>query len=1828
MLNEEATEPGTAPFDPTDFVLGEQRRANASVISAQGADPEKAARSLELAQATGDHPEIIFGNLENYEEQHKAALTNQLLSNNKFLADYVNSDSMAAKVSHDDFGQLDQVSDAVQKIGISSIASKAVEGFQEGFDLTGMRKEYQDLYNYVDSPLWRGLVHNSGVGGAAVALSGSMRAFTGLIQGAGAAIGETAVQLGASESWGKRLTRDMIQLAQVALSGQAGIHLHPEVMKQFQTITDATRAAKPYIEAGVEPPVGVHPEIDKLKADMAKSEMKNLDGAMKEAQASQTRERSPEMFASFIKQHTDSEIGISADAVREMYKDKQPDAEDGKLGWVPNLAEQLATAEATGGDIRIPLSDWLAKADPEIAKELHDDIRVRHDGLTLNEAKALPTYEARINYQPAVQIEDKIYTGGNHADALDRAAKALNIPYDELIRKYGGDVGVFDKLDGFVNEDGEFVSRSKAYAAVEAERSAAALKPLLEAPSKADLEAFFGGTEREFSPTARGVVPSELDLEPHEIEVMNKVNSVLDRIIPKGIKAVGTHDLTVEDRPVKGIYQQYSDKLPLIAYALDPDTSIITARHEAIHHLRQQGFFKPEEWEVLKKAAVDEDWLGKHKIRERYGKKYNAGSLLEEAIADEYARWSKAPEPNTPVGKVFEKLKEILNSIKAGLKEVFGHEPTAEEIFVRIESGEVGGREGAKPLHPKAFRAQAEELEPAERELFAKAKAVGMTADQYKRYQKLIDKRNAEDEAYQLKKAEEVERRKQTKEWKDNYKATRDEVQNDIEARPDIAAATFFTEGRVQDANLNRRPKLDVDSLTEEQKAGLPKEMYGKDGINPDDIAGMFGYQTGKTMVDRLVGIEQGRGEMPFKDYVRQLTDEETNRRMEKRFGNLEENILEEAKDHVISQTQMDLLHEETVALGMQAGSEMPFTQADFKSWVNDRFSGLRVAEVSTDRFLKEAGKAGREAELALLKGDPAEAFKQKQRQYLAMLLGNEAKKFEKDVAKFDKTAKKYAPRDVKGTAPEYTNFIQDLLMRVGKPVRRSIQDVQEAILKDGYKSLDEFNNSKSADLRDLHIPEFLLDPNFRKPMDELTTQEASQVHDAIKAMDFNGRNELKIEKAGEAHDLKEVLQQMKDQMATLGDKEYPIDRRPSKVIETGKSWWWSGITVESMLNRLDRDNPRGIFNQYIVRQFTEASNYKDKLLKEYQGRIAEVGKIENIDRKVENNLFVDPLTGEAFPMRRRNVLGILQNAGNANNLKKLAEGYGLKQEQVMEWLHQNTTKEDWDRAQKIGDIFNDIFKLADDMSHRTSGVGIQKLELAPVTTPFGTYQGWYNPIKYDPLRPGKSKALLGPNVPEAEGYYRATTPQGYTNQRTGYIAPVELNMDIVPIRMTQMLHDIAVRPAVLEMSKVFYNPEFKKSMIKHFGQHQAEEMIPFLRDFANSSNFQSMSEYMGNSALEFFRQNTIGTLIGYNPSTVMKHGPTALINSLSEVGVVNFSRELNSLLSDDGSGKRNWTMAMEKSEELQRRMRNYSELISGHGSEINLKGAGTKFGDFREFMMHAGATPVSISDLLSAVPTWLAKYKDEIAKGSNEGDAKFLADRAVRRAHGSSVLSNKPSIARTNALGAMFSSLYGFFSHMQQKQYELAWKAKDMMSDALGKGSGDIDPTTRHVPDLIKGLFSYIIAPAVIEELVTPTDDHGQKHSFGRKAAETLAMGVSSSFIGVRDFVRAVINVRDPQAGLIGTSLKAGTDIARDLRKGPQAVSKENAGNILKHTFALTGVLTGLTNAQEGRSAEYLWRYYHGQERPKGPWDISTGLRYGKTDKHSRTFEEWLKHH
>src|SRR5258706_1191535 len=130
---------------------------------------------------------------------------------------------------------------------------------------------------------------------------------------------------------------------------------------------------------------------------------------------------------------------------------------------------------------------------------------------------------------------------------------------------------------------------------------------------------------------------------------------------------------------------------PWIVVALDAADALGVARHEAVHYLKQFGFFSEKEWFNLTRAARDNDWIKKFRIDERYPD-LDMPSKLEEAIAEGYRNWARGEEVPSHLHPIFERLKELFESLKSQLKELLGREPTWEELFQKMDTGEVGAR--------------------------------------------------------------------------------------------------------------------------------------------------------------------------------------------------------------------------------------------------------------------------------------------------------------------------------------------------------------------------------------------------------------------------------------------------------------------------------------------------------------------------------------------------------------------------------------------------------------------------------------------------------------------------------------------------------------------------------------------------------------------------------------------------------------------------------------------------------------------------------------------------------------------------------------------------------------------------------------------------------------------------------------------------------------------------------------------------------------------------------------------------------------------------------
>src|SRR6266478_3887297 len=814
----------------SDFFDDVVTSAKVANVASLDADPEQASRSLELEEASGVPATSIYGDVDGFERQHKAAMGSAIISDNVHIADYLNSHPMAPRLSHDDLGQLDEASQSIQGIGVESHLAKWLkddsisQSFMKGFgdQPIDTRRFYQGFVSQhdIDWALHTTRLQSATAGAASqvvglgeIGMEGLSRVTSGLLH-----MGFD----GMSAIFGESAARDLTAMAEMAMMrGDIGVKAGgggasgplarmEQNTKLFKDLYNALQIADHFPEG--EPLPGVHPLIDTAKAEQAKTDAKALKDALSESTKAATRDRSADYYSRFARINEavgDREIGIDAEAVRALYGDKVPEVGDNILGWVPDLAERLAAAEGIGGDIRVPLADFLARVDPDVAKELHDNLRLRDGGLTVEETRGLqskeviadplqlvrgsgglepqfslgdrkvkiervPSKDARAADENAARINWEIGQPGASFDRLTpeerethiAAARAkreeawgkfhdfdlkdetgktigsLNLSeqkdgkqiYVEMIQA-GKDKRMYDPnfLGPAIIRDlrrqikaefpqaetitGHRVSGAREKAGTyEAKHAMPVIKLSQDAPegwghvdARPTLRELFAEVGGQTIDTSHFEMHYSPELEPYKVKLDAAIREELARIAPKLVKVFTPEQISLpggEAGRIRGFAQQFREQDPWVAVALDNPNAMGVTRHEAVHYLRQQGFFRPGEWETLERASRQNDWRNITNIERRYKDLHEEGKM-EESIADAYMRWKDAKNKDLyPLGiaRIFQRLEEFFDALRARVKEITGQDLSWDEIFQKVDTGEVGGREGTVPLKEGAFR--------------------------------------------------------------------------------------------------------------------------------------------------------------------------------------------------------------------------------------------------------------------------------------------------------------------------------------------------------------------------------------------------------------------------------------------------------------------------------------------------------------------------------------------------------------------------------------------------------------------------------------------------------------------------------------------------------------------------------------------------------------------------------------------------------------------------------------------------------------------------------------------------------------------------------------------------------------------------------------------------------------------------------------------------------------------------------------------------------------------------------------------------------------------
>lgn len=1910
-----------------------QTRSNQGVTVAnttlEPPSPDEAAKNVALANVTRLPYEAVKTDPVSIQNQALREANVALLKKNPDLAAWVGTTPGAYDIAHDDLEQLSKAGIAFGKLdkdpfaeGWRTFSNTLKEGDTLGQIGRGAVKAGSILVNplgHIDDLTDTHLLSEL--------LSPFGQLMSAAIEGGAAALATPFENIGMPNA-AKEL-KGMVEWG--VMRGDINLIHAPELEAP---IKDVIRHGLPYALAGERVPPGIHPIIDEVKKEQAKTDGKALKEVIQEAGKSATLERSPEAFETFAEQTASGRtIGIPAKLVREIYANEEPLPNDGAFGWVPDIAAQLKAAESYGGDIDVPVSKYVtwAKENPDLEKQIHDFVRVREDGFSVEEAKEAEPKEFE---QPVSTVEDLARKEAALAPMVESGQTArlkklrVETPEDVIVRggtagdapftdyEIIGDRGVVgtittqlspkgliyvENIEGFRPKKGpesklpppnmfglnqirmlarELIKEYPTATHIGGYRISGArakapgvggaidatgwvempLKRLL--ASEESVKAFAEDigwtpiTSKSFIPEGTEVNKTVDIGEGKTATILNsfKARDLLEDTDLSHLKGpsrflssffrgkleelvgdVDTHIISREDMDkfttvhertnVPGFYDGPTHSIILnkdfMSGAYSPGAVAHVVIHEAAHAATLREMNIDPRLKIKVEALLEHTKVSLEQFSPKLAKELSYGfKNADEFIAEAFSnpRFQEAlvttPLPKE-LAEVFNLSKDtktvwdvVRNFVADILEKLLGERPSETVMDAVLKLGEEFEKR-AKLTEDELYSDMYEGALAPDQHLLDNAKAQGMAKDRFRNYQKLIAERNEADAARQLEKFEKLERQKQTAEWKAEEKVVRKEVDEAVRQRPDIASDNFMRNGPLG------KIKLDSTSLTEEQKASLPRDYYGVGGINPDAIAGHFGYDSGEVLVARLaslIGVRKGLGLTPG-EYVKGLVDKQVEAEMASRFGDKDVNILHAARDAVRTPGDMERLSEELMAAYQNAGHDpTQYSWKQHQAAIREYFNGLPAKQAKdVMRYVRASGREGDKALIAREKGDFEGTLIAKQNQVSAEIMVREAQKFAKTSDQLDKLVKGYAKAkgERSGVEQEYTDQVHGILSQLGVPLKRAQAEVQKALAK--REPLEEWirkiNDPSGHNQQSMPVASFLWDksdPAFGKPIDKLSVEETRGLKDSLKAIDENGRAVKKWDDAGEKRDFDATLTELEQDLERFGlVPQHVIQREKGVIGEVGKHFSRQ-VTVENSLDHMAKENPLGIWNRLFANKMTDGSRHELELNKQFANRIAGIKYKGNVDELVSNPLLKHGATGQPLIMNRGNLLELLKYFGSPSSFDKLVRGFDVEPEAMRAWVKQAAKKEDWEYVRAIGNVWKDIKKLSDDLNERQSKVPAADLPIWDVDTghsEVGVVPGWYNNISYDRNQPGKSKQLMGKLWDEnnSNTAWRASTPHSWEKERTNYTQAVNLNPGASIIRMQQVLHDIAMREAVSDIGKFVYNDRFQNALIRHMGPTFRDKMVNWLEQKANPGAYDGKNASNMDYIDSFMRKNALNLFIAFNWGTPLKHGPTAWMNSMVQLGgkdpAKGASRFITAVKNQSKPSPYDPTMTnyefrMKHSKEMPLRDMFWEDNFGG-AVGASLVSKVDRLDKFREAIRYYGSKPVAFSDKISAGPMWDASYAKWRDEGLLHSEAVTAADNDVVKAHGS--ITNKPLVM--GDIPKMFTMFYGFWNNQLQRAVRLGWHASDAWQDGRANG---IQAGAKHVPQLAAEMFAITVFPALIEQWASPLEQPKGESPWWHWT-KIMSRPLWGMFPIIRDVGEAVVRGTDPTVGMLGSLFKPGTDVLRDIEG--EFKGKNKIPNLMKDGAAAIGAMTGTFPLQIAHEVELGARVAQGDRPHKG---------------------------
>lgn len=1155
-------------------------------------------------------------------------------------------------------------------------------------------------------------------------------------------------------------------------------------------------------------------------------------------------------------------------------------------------------------------------------------------------------------------------------------------------------------------------------------------------------------------------------------------------------------------------------------------------------------------------------------------------------------------------------------------------------------------------------------------ELFADAKSIGMTEDQFTRYSAGIEDALASARERLHNRAYDQIRRERGPQWKEKLAENIALAEQDVAGDPSVRTRAYLEQGKGPLGEPLERPGLKLssdDQLAQHGKdLGLPDRMFSKSGLPVDEVASILGFDSGADLIHGLSALKEHQGELTIAQHVKGLVRDIAEARTREQLGfNLNpEAIHAEASAAIHDEPITNFLAQEVKGTADLAG--LPFDRGRVEARAADHFASKSTRAALNIRQMEGwVYKLGGKAEKALQKGDNGKAFLAKQAQFIQHLNLKEAHGFTKEFNKTDRSLKRVAKRPVSSgmdqTARNQLRGIADWLgykVRVGK-----FESVESALRG---QSLPQYNDAlRRTGLTPDYTP---LPPDRVKDIKSLPVDAFRDYSRMVQSISELGRRQMQVVLGEKKALLADTVAQIAEAANTLGRRftagellearERLLKGVPGKYARALGS---VASRVETALFWLDgeKNGPlmQSVVNPIQEGKFTE-SDRTLAMAQDFSDFVARQpdGWAKGLNRKVNVPELLYSRDRFGNPVRRLRTVGdvisMVTHLGTESNLRKLTEGYGWDEATVRAVADEHLTKADYDYAQFILDQHAKLKPDIDELYRDTAGLAIGEQPAIPIPTKFGEYPGGYRHITYDwdavgehNTTDGETVTVHDPNALSGSDLFGndhqiATPPNSSTIARVeSFSAPIQLDHSILHREFESVIHDISYRRALIQAAKVLGHSDVRGAIHDALGPEYNEAIQSWLKDTARKANTDQQQLRLFASLARGFRRRFTTVQIGLNVSTLLKHAGIGIAHINGEVGAGRFARAMSDLYTNPENGKRWQDFVNANSGEVRGAALNIDRDVRELVKDTFRKQGFLSYAQQHAFIMFGK------SKQLEAQGTWLAKYRQLTEEVRPEGEPQFLphadavalANKSVRDTQGSGAVVDLPALFRGNntflgELGKLFSLFTNFENTATNRMWTMIRRAP-RAAEGIAQGVRAVGEQglqgfkdegwaggRRDFGKILADSFSYIILPAAyataFEQATVGGEDNfwdGFSGNVGGNLAKAVLGGSIPGGNILADLPRTITSKgHDPGSDPVMQVLKEAVTTGVDVKRA--AAGEHVEDRWVQHAADTVGYILSLPTKPVGKGGQYLWNITHANDGTDPPdfLELIRGLLFG----------------